>query len=102
MRLPLAILAQANYYPNLIQLICHRGNLTALADTLTAQALALDTIFNEMARRAALNMDEYLNAAESYLRLGLKNAGTMPVNHTDAVQDEKPAAGRVWQANIAH
>jgi hypothetical protein len=48
------------------------GNLAGLEETLTAQAVALDAIFNEMARRAALNMGEYINAAETYLRLGLK------------------------------
>jgi hypothetical protein len=48
------------------------GNLAELEATLTAQAVALDAIFNELARRAALNMGEYLNATETYLRLGLK------------------------------
>lgn len=48
------------------------GNLTGLEETLTAQAVSLDAIFNEMARRAALNMGDYINAAEIYLRLGLK------------------------------
>ena len=33
------------------------GNLAGLEETLTAQAVALDAIFNEMARRAALNFD---------------------------------------------
>jgi hypothetical protein len=32
------------------------GNRAGLEETLTAQAVALDAIFNEMARRAALNM----------------------------------------------
>lgn len=44
----------------------------ALEETLTAQATALDTIFNEMARRAALNMGAHLSAVESYMRLALK------------------------------
>ena len=35
----------------------HSGNLAGLEETLTAQAVALDAIFNEMARRAALNFD---------------------------------------------
>jgi hypothetical protein len=48
------------------------GNLSGLEATLTAQAVALDAIFNEMARRAALNIGEYINATEVYLRLGLK------------------------------
>ena len=48
------------------------GDMAGLEETLTTQAVALDAIFNEMARRAALNMSEYLNATEIYLRLGLK------------------------------
>ncbi len=39
---------------------------------LAAQADALNSIFTEMARRAALNMGEYIGATESYMRLGLK------------------------------
>ncbi|WP_157696554.1 hypothetical protein [Porphyrobacter sp. CACIAM 03H1] len=39
---------------------------------LAAQADALNSIFTEMARRAALNMGEYLGATETYMRLGLK------------------------------
>jgi len=50
----------------------HDGKLQDLETTLTAQANTLDAIFNEMARRAALNMGEYINAAETYMRLALK------------------------------
>src|SRR5450830_1625704 len=35
------------------------GDLSELEATLTAQSVALDAIFNELARRAALNMGEY-------------------------------------------
>ena len=45
------------------------GNQKAM---LAAQADALNSIFTELARRAALNMGEYLGATETYLRLGLK------------------------------
>jgi hypothetical protein len=50
----------------------HDGKLQDLETTLTAQASTLDAIFNELARRAALNMGEYINATETYLRLALK------------------------------
>lgn len=50
----------------------HEDNLQDLETTLTAQASTLDAIFNELARRAALNMGEYINATETYLRLALK------------------------------
>ncbi len=49
-----------------------QGNLAFMSRTLTAQALALDAIFGEFSRRAALNMNSHLEAAERYMRLALK------------------------------
>jgi hypothetical protein len=48
------------------------GDLSGLEATLTAQATLLNGIFNEMARRAGMNMDKYLPATDTYLRLALK------------------------------
>ena len=48
------------------------NDIKALEGTLTAQATALDTIFNELARRAAINMGTHMQATESYMRLALK------------------------------
>ncbi len=48
------------------------GDMGGLEATLTAQTVTLDAIFNELARRAALNMGEYINATESFMRLALK------------------------------
>jgi len=48
------------------------GDLTMASETLTAQAITLDTIFTEMARRSLLNLGEYPLAAERYMRLALK------------------------------
>jgi len=48
------------------------GDLSDVESTLTAQAITLDTMFNELARRAALNMGEHINATEIYMRLALK------------------------------
>ena len=48
------------------------GDMAGLEATLTAQTVTLDAMFNELARRAALNMGEYLSATESYMRLALK------------------------------
>ena len=39
---------------------------------LAVQADTLNSVFTELARRAALNMGEYINATELYMRLGLK------------------------------
>jgi hypothetical protein len=49
-----------------------RGELQLATDLLTAQALSLDAMFTELARRAALNMGDYIKASETYARLALK------------------------------
>lgn len=49
-----------------------KGQLAFASRTLAAQAMTLDTIFTEMARRMALNMGEYLGATETYARIALK------------------------------
>lgn len=48
------------------------GNMERSEALLIAQAHSLDAMFNSLARRAALNMGEYLDAADRYLRLALK------------------------------
>jgi hypothetical protein len=50
----------------------NRGDLAALERMLTAQAVALNTMFTELARRGALNMRSHLGATETYIRLALK------------------------------
>ena len=51
------------------------GNLASAEKMLMAQAVALNTIFSELARRSALNMGEHLDASERYMRLALKAQG---------------------------
>jgi cell division protein FtsB len=48
------------------------GNLDRTEAMLIAQAHSLDSMFNELAQRAARNMGDYLNATDIYLRLALK------------------------------
>ena len=48
------------------------GDITHYRAMLAMQADALNSIFTELARRAACNMGEYINASQIYLRLGLK------------------------------
>lgn len=50
----------------------HQGNLSRAEDMLVSQAHALDSLFHEMVRRSRLNMGQYFDAAEKYLKLGLK------------------------------
>ena len=49
-----------------------KGDLKLASDMLVAQAHSLDALFTEFARRAALNMGEYVSTAESYGRIALK------------------------------
>ncbi|WP_394730731.1 hypothetical protein [Altererythrobacter sp. GH1-8] len=48
------------------------GDLEFASRILTSQAVTLDTIFTEMARRMARNCDSYLGAMETYARLAMK------------------------------
>ncbi len=48
------------------------GDMKRVEGMLVAQAHTLDAIFNELARRAALNMGVHINAMDIYLRLALK------------------------------
>lgn len=48
------------------------GDLAECRAMLAGQALTLDAIFTEMARRSGRNMGEYLGAMETYMRLALK------------------------------
>ncbi|MEP7223040.1 MAG: hypothetical protein ABI673_10310 [Novosphingobium sp.] len=48
------------------------GDLSQQRTMLAGQASALNSIFMEMSRRGSLNMDEYIKAADTYMRLALK------------------------------
>ena len=48
------------------------GDLHAAERLLVAQAVALNSMFAELARRAAMNMGEHLQATDTYLRLALR------------------------------
>lgn len=79
------------------------GDLSEVETALIAEAATLDAIFNELARRAALNMDNHLNATEIFMRLALKAQsqcrGTL---QTLAEIKNPPAVAFVKQANIAN
>jgi len=77
----------------------NRGELAAAERMLSAQAVALNAIFAEMARRAALNMGGYIGATESYMRLALKaQSQSRATVETLAVIKNPPVFAR--QANI--
>jgi hypothetical protein len=78
------------------------GDLSGVEAMLSSQMVALNAIFGELARRAALNMGEYINAADRYMRLALRaqsqcraTAETLAV-----IKAGPPIFAR--QANVAH
>lgn len=48
------------------------GDLSQVRAMLAGQAISLNAIFTELARRAACNMGEYMQATQLYMRLALK------------------------------
>lgn len=79
------------------------GNLSDVEATLTAQAVTLDAVFNELARRAALNMGEYMGACETYLRMALKAQAQCRATLETLAEVKYPkAATFVRQQNVAY
>jgi hypothetical protein len=81
------------------------GDLIRQEAMLAIQAHTLDTIFNELARRAQANMGQgqYLDAADRYMRLALKAQSQCraTIEALAEMKHPKPVAF-VQQANIAH
>ncbi len=79
------------------------GDMREPEAMLYGQAVALQTIFTNLSRRAAKNAGEYIGAAETYLRLALKAQAqcraTLETLHE--MKNPRPVAF-VRQANIAH
>ena len=74
-----------------------------LADTealLTAQAVALNTVFTELARRAVVNFGEYLDAGDRYLRLALKAQSQCRATIETLALMKNPRTVFAKQANI--
>jgi len=80
----------------------HGGNLQRTESLLTTQAHTLDAIFNELARRAALNMGEYINATDRYLRLALKAQSQCRATLETLAAIKNPPVIYAKQANIAN
>ena len=79
------------------------GDMTDMESLLVAQATSLAAIYNEMARRAALNMGEYLSVTETYLRLAFKAQSQCRTTVEALAEIKTPRhVSFVRQANIAH
>lgn len=82
-----------------------RVNANDLAESeqmLTAQAIALNAVFGEMCRRASLNMGDYLDASERYMRLALKAQGQCRATLETLAAIKNPPIVYAKQANIAN
>lgn len=78
----------------------NRGDLSAAERMLNSQAVALNAMFGELARRAALNMGEYLDASERYMRLALKAQGQCRATLETLATIKNPPVVFARQANI--
>lgn len=79
------------------------GDLTDAERMLMAQATTLDVIFNQLARRAAANLGEYIQTSETYLRLAMKAQSQCRATlETLAAMKNPTPVAFVRQANIAN
>lgn len=81
-----------------------KGDLARAEAMLIAQAHTLEALFYELARRAGLNIGEYLQAAETYMRLALKAQSQCraTLETLAAIKNPPTNVAFVRQANIAH
>jgi hypothetical protein len=78
------------------------GDLSAVEGLLSVQIVALNAMFGEMARRAALNMGQHIDAADRYMRLALRaQSQCRATAETLAVIKAGPPIF-AHQANVAH
>ena len=78
------------------------NDLAAAEQMLVAQAIALNSVFAEMARRSALNMGDYLDATDRYMRLALKAQSQCRATLETLAAIKNPPVVFARQANIAH
>ena len=79
----------------------HAGDMKRPEAMLITQAHTLNELFNTLARRAAANMGEYINAAERYLRLALKAQSQCRATLETLSSIKNPPVVYARQANIA-
>lgn len=81
-------------------LAVNRGELAAAERMLNSQAVALNAMFAELARRGAANMGTHLPAAETYLRLALKAQAQSRATVETLAAIKNPPVVFARQANI--
>lgn len=78
------------------------NDLAAAEQMLMAQSVALNAIFAEMARRSALNMGQYPEFMERYMRLALKAQGQCRATVETLAAMKNPPVVFAKQANISN
>ncbi len=79
-----------------------RGDLARAEAMLVSQAHTLDALFGYLARRSKLNMDQYLDAADRFMRLALRAQGQCRATLETLAAIKNPPVVFARQANIAH
>ena len=79
-----------------------KGDLSGPEATLVSQAHSLNAIFSEFARRSALNMGEYIEASEKYMKLALKAQAQCRATIETLAAIKNPPVLFAKQANIAN
>ena len=80
----------------------NRGDMRDHEAMLGAQAVALNAIFGEFARRAALNMGEHIGAMETYARLAMKAQSQCRSTIETLAEMKNPPVVFARQANISN
>ena len=78
------------------------NDLSRAESLLITQAHTLDAIFNELARRAAMNMGEYIKATDTYLRLAFKAQSQCRATLETLATIKNPPVIFAKQANISN
>jgi len=76
------------------------GDLASLERMLYGQAVALNAMFTELARRGAVNMGEHLDATDRYVRLALKAQSQARATVETLAAIKNPPVVFARQANI--
>ena len=77
------------------------GDSSQTESILFSQAVTLNAIFLEMARRAALNMNEHIHATEAYMRMALRAQNQVRLTLETINTIKNPPVVIAKQANIA-
>lgn len=79
-----------------------KGDLSGPEAMLVSQAHSLNAIFSELTRRSALNMGEYIEASEKYMKLALKAQAQCRATIETLAAIKSPPIVFAKQANIAN